>query len=163
LPVAQRSGTAFASGIAAGPATTTEESIMPIQFKEENDGKILIVHVSGRLVKADYEGFVPEFERLVQKHGKLRLLFDMTDFHGWDAGAAWQDLKLGLAHFADIERLAMVGETKWQHGLATFSKPFTRAKVRYFDHADAIKAQEWLEEGFVVTHDRAADNRQVIQ
>jgi len=136
---------------------------MSIKLKEENDGKILIIHVSGKLVKADYESFVPQFERLIKKHGKLSLLFDMADFHGWDAGAAWLDLKLGLAHFADITRLAMVGETKWQHGMATFCKPFTRAQVRYFDHADIIKAQEWLEEDFVATYGRTQDNREQVQ
>ena len=43
--------------------------------------------VSGKLVKADYEHFVPEFERLVRQHRNSRLLFEMCDFHGWDAGA----------------------------------------------------------------------------
>ena len=37
---------------------------MPIQLNEENGGKILAVHVSGKLAKEDYEHFVPEFERL---------------------------------------------------------------------------------------------------
>ena len=59
---------------------------MPIQLSEEDGGKLLNVHVSGKLTGADYEHFVPEFERLVGEHGKLRVLFDMTDFHGWDAG-----------------------------------------------------------------------------
>ena len=58
---------------------------MTIQLNEENGGKVLVVHVNGKLVKEDYEHFVPEFERLVSQHGKLRLLFDMTDFHGWEA------------------------------------------------------------------------------
>ena len=40
----------------------------------------------------------------------------MTGFQGWDAGAAWEDLKFDLKHFGDIERLAMVGDKKWQHG-----------------------------------------------
>ena len=31
----------------------------------------LVVHVSGKLAKADYAHFVPEFERLVRAHGKL--------------------------------------------------------------------------------------------
>ena len=120
---------------------------MPIQLNEENGGKTVIVHVSGKLTKADYEKFVPEFERLVTQHGKLRVLFDMVDFHGWDAGGAWQDMKLGLAHFAHIERLALAGETQWQRGMATFCKPFPRATVRYFDHADVGKARAWLDEG----------------
>ncbi|MGP1680617.1 MAG: STAS/SEC14 domain-containing protein [Burkholderiales bacterium] len=119
---------------------------MPIQLEEKSGGTILVVHVSGKLVKEDYAHFVPEFERFLRQHGKLRLLFDMTGFHGWEAGAAWEDLKFGVKHFADIERLAMVGEEKWQHGMATFCKPFTQAAVRYFDHADDGKARTWLAE-----------------
>ena len=51
-----------------------------------------------------------------------------------------------MRHFADIERLAMVGEKKWQKGMATFCKPFTTATIRYFDHADAVEARKWLGE-----------------
>ncbi len=119
---------------------------MPIQLNEENGGRLLVVHVSGKLVKADYEQFVPEFERLLQQHGKLRVLFDMTGFHGWEAGGLWEDIKFDIKHFADIERLAMVGEKKWQHGMATFCKPFTKATIRYFDHSDAAAARAWLVE-----------------
>ena len=119
---------------------------MPIRLNEENDGKVCVIHVSGKLVKADYEYFVPEFERLVRQHGKVRLLFDMTDFHGWEASAAWEDFKFGIEHFADIERLALVGEKKWQQGMAIFVKPFTKATVRYFEHADADDARKWLNE-----------------
>jgi len=119
---------------------------MAIQLNEENGGKVLTVHVIGKLEKADYEVFVPEFERLVQQHGKLSLLFDMTGFHGWDASAAWEDLKFGIKHFSDIESIAMVGEKKWQKGMSTFAKPFTKAKVRYFDHADVAEARKWLSE-----------------
>ena len=117
---------------------------MPIQLNEENGGKLIAVHVSGKLTKEDYERFVPEFERLVQQVGKLRVLFDMTDFHGWEPAALWEDAKFAIKHFADIERIAMVGEKKWQHGMATFCKPFTKATIQYFDHADAAEAQKWL-------------------
>ena len=120
---------------------------MPIQLDEQNGGKTLVVHVSGKLAKADYQHFVPEFERLVQKHGKLRVLFDMTGFHGWEAGALWEDIKFDVKHFADIERLAMVGEKKWQQGMAMFCKPFTKATIQYFDHAKAANARLWLDEG----------------
>ena len=117
---------------------------MPIQIKEENDGKTVVINVSGKLVTADYEHLVPEFERLVEVHGKLHLLFDMTDFHGWTAGAVWEDTKFALYHFGDIDRLAMVGEKKWQEGMATFCKPFTTATVKYFDHAAISEARKWL-------------------
>ncbi len=132
---------------------------MPIQIKEENGGKVLVLHISGKLVKADYERFVPEFERLLRQHGKLRVLFDMSDFHGWEGSAAWEDIKFDIKHFADIERLAMVGNKKWQHGMAMFFKPFTKATSRYFDHADAAEAGKWLGEGYAGTR-ATGDNDQ---
>jgi hypothetical protein len=119
---------------------------MPIQVNEENGGKLFVVHVTGKLTKADYQQFVPEFERLVGLIGKLRVLFDMTGFHGWDAGALWEDIKFDVKHFSDIERLAMVGDKKWQHGMATFCKPFTKATIRYYDHTQADYARAWLSE-----------------
>ena len=120
---------------------------MPIQLTEETSGKTLTVRVSGKLASADYEHFVQEFERLVAQNGKLRVLFEMIAFHGWEAGALWADTKFALKHFSDIDRLAMVGDKKWEHGMATFCKPFTKATVRYFDHTKAAEARSWLAEG----------------
>lgn len=118
---------------------------MPIQLHEKNEGKTLEVYVSGKLIKDDYDHFVPEFDRLVALHGKLRVLFEMTGFHGWTVGAMWEDTKFAMHHFSRIERLAIVGEKKWHEGMATFCKPFTKATVKYFDHPDAAEAGQWLD------------------
>jgi len=117
---------------------------MATQLKETNGGKVLEVQVSGKLTHADYECFVPAFERLVTGHGKIGVLFEMTDFHGWEAAALWDDVKFDLKHFADIERLAIVGEKAWEKGMSVFCRPFTTAKIRYFDRADAQQARAWL-------------------
>lgn len=116
---------------------------MAIKLTEHDGGKVLEVRVSGNRVKADYEHFVPEFDRLVGTHGSLNVLFEMSDLHGWTAGAMWEDTKFALHHFRDIERLAVVGEKKWQVGMATFRKPFTKATVRYFDRAAGEEARAW--------------------
>ncbi len=117
---------------------------MAIQLTEENGGKLLVVRASGKLVHGDYQRFVPEFERLVKSHGKIRVLFEMLDFHGWKAGALWDDIKFDLKHFADIERLAMIGDRKWEKGMSVFCKPFTTAKVRFFDQPQVAEARAWL-------------------
>ncbi|MEP6672558.1 MAG: STAS/SEC14 domain-containing protein [Chthoniobacter sp.] len=101
--------------------------------------------MSGKLAHEDYLHFVPEFERLIKQHGKLRVLFDMTDFHGWEAGALWDDIKVDLKHFSDIERLAMIGGKEWEKQMSLFCRPFTTAEIRYFDHAKTAEAQAWLE------------------
>ena len=120
---------------------------MPAEIREEAEGKIFAIRLSGKLTKQDYEHFVPEVERRIKQHGKLRMLVQMHDFHGWKVGALWEDIKFDAKHFADIERLALVGERKWEAGMAVFCKPFTTAKVRYFDEAQYDDAVAWLNEG----------------
>lgn len=117
---------------------------MGAQLKETQSGNVLEVHVNGKLTREDYAHFVPEFERLIQQYGKIRVLFEMTDFHGWTAGALWDDIKFDLKHFADIERLAMVGNKKWEKGMSVFCRPFTTAAIRYFDQAAGAEARDWL-------------------
>jgi stage II sporulation SpoAA-like protein len=118
---------------------------MAVEFQEKADGKVLEVRASGKLTKEDYERFLPEVERLIGQHGKVRMLFEMHDFHGWTAGALWHDIKFDMKHFRDIERLAVVGEKRWEHGMAIFCRPFTTAKIRYFDRSRADEADAWIQ------------------
>lgn len=108
-------------------------------------GKFLHVQATGKLTKDSYEAFAPAVDEQIQTHGKIRILFEMHGFHGWTAGAMWEDLKFDFKHWKDIERLAIVGESKWEAGMAVFCKPFTKAKIQYFDHAKLDEAKSWIE------------------
>ena len=106
--------------------------------------RVLVVRASGKLSKEDYEQFIPAVESLINEQSKIRLLFVMHDFHGWEAGALWEDIKFDLKHFADIERLAIVGEKRWEEWMAAFCRPFTSAEIRYFDQSQADEANSWI-------------------
>ena len=62
-------------------------------------------------------------------------------------GAMWDDMNLTRRHYADFDRIAMVGDRWWERWLATICKPFTHAKVRYFDASKVADAWTWLREG----------------
>ena len=83
---------------------------------------------------------------MVVEHGKLRILFEMRDFHGWTMGAMREDMKFDYRHWHDIEKLAIVGESKWEAGMAALCKPFTSANIKYVDHEKLHDAQTWLGE-----------------
>jgi len=117
---------------------------MAIKLNETNGGKVLEVQVTGKLAHEDYQHFVPEFERLLEQHRKIRVLFEMVDFHGWEGAALWDDIKFDVKHFSDIDRLAMVGERKWEKGMSVFCRPFTTAKIRYFDRTAIAEARTWV-------------------
>jgi len=118
---------------------------MSIKLKEENNGKVLEAQISGKLVHDDYKRLSPEFEKLLKEHGKISVLFEMVDFHGWATAALWDDIKFDVKHFDDIERLAMVGDRKWEEGMSQFCGAFTTAKIRYFDRSQKNEARKWLE------------------
>lgn len=117
---------------------------MTLELEHHAEEKYLEVTVSGKLHKEDYLKFVPSVEALIAEHDKIRILMMLSDFHGWDAGALWEDVKFDFKHFNHIERLAIVGETRWQHGMAVFCRPFTTAKIQYFDKLKATEARKWI-------------------
>jgi hypothetical protein len=45
-----------------------------------------------------------------------------------------------------MERIAVVGDKKWESWMATLCKPFTMAKVRYFEASEIDAAWAWLNE-----------------
>jgi hypothetical protein len=115
-----------------------------IEVLPENDGKLLVVRMSGKLHKSDYAHFVPVVEQAVLKHGKVRMLVELHNFHGWDAGGLWEDFKFDVKHFNHIERLAIVGDKTWEKWMATFCKPFTTASIRYFPSEQVAQARKWV-------------------
>lgn len=117
---------------------------MTVELREELGKNVLELRLSDKLTKQDYETFVPEVERVIRLHGKVRMLVHMHNFHGWELSALWEDIKFDWKHFSDIERLALVGDRKWEAGMAAFCKPFTRATVRYFDETRADEARAWV-------------------
>jgi hypothetical protein len=117
---------------------------MAIQFEETNSGSTLEVKAIGKLTHEDYQRFGPEFDRLAAEHGKLRVLFDLSGLDGWEAEAMWDDLKLGIKHHADLERLAVVGDRTWEKWMSVLWRPFTSGEMRYFDKAQLEAARAWL-------------------
>ncbi len=116
-----------------------------IKVKETPVGKIVTIIFKDKLKKEDYELFAPQLDKLIQSEGKIRLMVKLIDFKGWSAGAVWEDTKFGARHFNDIERLAIVGDKKWEKAMATFIKPFTGAEVRYFDLPSELgDAEQWI-------------------
>jgi len=87
---------------------------------------------------------------MIKPHGKIRILFEMVDFHGWEVAAVRDDLKFALKHLSDINLVAMVGKEAmvgdrlWEKSMSVFCRPFTTAKIRYFEHTALAEDRHWL-------------------
>ena len=117
-----------------------------IEKLPQSTEKILGFKMSGKLHDADYKTFVPMVDAAIAKDGKVRLLAQFHDFHGWDAHALWDDIKFSTTHCTKIERIALVGDKTWEKWMACVCKPFTMAKIQYFDASQVDAAWKWLQE-----------------
>ena len=82
--------------------------------------------------------------------------FSELDFHGWTA-AARDDVKFDLKHFSDIERLALVGDKRWEQGMSVLCRPFTKASIRFFPSGAIQEARTWQARYLTVPGLRRAD------
>ena len=81
---------------------------------------------------------------LVEQYGKVRWYYAMQDFEGWALESWIKELKMDIKYANDIEKLAMVGDKKWEEWMTEFIKPFTSAEVKYFDLSEKVEAMKWV-------------------
>jgi hypothetical protein len=77
----------------------------------------------------------------------MRLLVLTDDFQGWEQAGDWGDLSFMLQNDPFMEKMAIVGDKKWQDLAVIFAgKGFRHCLVEYFPPEEAAKAQAWLME-----------------
>ena len=102
----------------------------------------LIIEARGQLTHKDYEDLVPQLEREMAQHGKLRLLIRLKNFEGWSPEGLVDELRFDIRHHDDFERVAIVGENRWEKIATQVSAPFFSGSMRYFEDEDEARA--WL-------------------
>ncbi len=101
---------------------------------------------SGRVTKAHYDGtLVPALRDALIAHDKVRLYYETaTDFAGIDAGAVWEDFKVGMEHLTRWERIAVVTDVERIKLMVHFFSFLMPGETRLFSLADAARAREWV-------------------
>ncbi len=111
-----------------------------------NDKNILAFKASGKLTDADYKQFLPILEEMIRKAGRISLYIEMRDFEGWEAQAAWDDLRFGLHHDHSFKRIAIVADKTLLHAATAFVNLFSHIDMHFFDNSEAEAAWDWLRE-----------------
>lgn len=81
-----------------------------IEILKESSDNLIGFSLSGKLHNEDYKSVVAHVESVIEREGKGGL---PAHFHGWDLHAAWDDRAFGVKHDRDIEKIAMIGDRKW--------------------------------------------------
>lgn len=99
----------------------------------------------------DYEKIHPLIHNIINAGKKVRWYFEMEDNSLSGSTGFWEDGiietnygSMNFTHSEDIEKIAIVGNKKWETLMRSVMKPFSKASVMYFDTGDKEKAVEWI-------------------
>lgn len=107
---------------------------------------VIALSAHGRVTRKDYEDvLIPRVNAALSRQAKVRLYYELgADFSGLEAGAAWEDFKVGFEHLSRWERIAVVTDVGWIRlavGTFRFLMP---GRIRIFNMHEAPEARTWI-------------------
>ncbi len=125
-------------------ATKIKEHGIGIAIKRTKKNVFIEVVMLGKLKDEDYTLFVPMIDKALKEAKGLEvdLLVDMTKFKGWEFLAAWDDMKFGIKHRNAFDKMAIVGNKKWEEVSVNMMSHLMKGKTKFFKERE--KALAWL-------------------
>jgi hypothetical protein len=123
---------------------TIKEHGISIAIKRAKKRIFIEIAMLGKLKHEDYQIFVPMIDRALKeaKGMEVDLLIDMREFRGWELLAAWDDMKFGLKHRNSFDKMAIVGNKKWEEIATKMMGHMMGGKSRFFKTRKS--ALSWL-------------------
>ena len=113
---------------------------------DESGGSVLGLRATGHITRADYDELTPICEDLISREGQIRVLIDMKGFVLEEPSAWRADFHFGREFHNKIQRMAIVGDKRWEAWMTDFCRHFYATEARFFQSADITLAWDWLRE-----------------
>ncbi len=117
-----------------------------IEIKNLDEKFIVEIDIYGKLTHRDYEVMIPVIERAIiaAADKEFDIVVDMRDFEGWELEAAIDDFKLGMEIRNSFDKMAVVGDKKWEKWSVEAMSHLTRGEMKFFE--DYNEAYKWIME-----------------
>ena len=98
------------------------------------------------MTRKDYDDvLVPAVTAGLQRHEKLRLYYEITpQFSGIEAGAIWEDFRVGMGHLLRWERITVVTDIEWIRHTVNVFRFLLPGKVRVFAGSETSLTRKWI-------------------
>ncbi|MBL4744138.1 MAG: STAS/SEC14 domain-containing protein [Cycloclasticus sp.] len=116
---------------------------MSLVFSAETD--LAVIRVSGTLGKAEFDQMLIECKALIKVKRKIKILSVIENFNGWENADGWDDMSFSDENDKHIQKIAIVGDSKW-HGMAYLftAKDLRPMPIEFFEENEENKARKWL-------------------
>jgi hypothetical protein len=106
---------------------------------------VLTVRISGKLTQPELAQVQTAAAKIIDSQGKGRFLIIVDDFQGTEKEGDWGDVSFQVRYDPMIEKIAIVGEKKWEDLALMFTaKGVRRVAIEYFQSTEMAKARAWL-------------------
>jgi len=119
-----------------------------LSYQEIPGTNIAELVVDGKVTRQDFEDIAGRMEKLIEEHGRVRLLEEIRSFGGFELSVLWDDMKFAFGHLKDFERVAVVTDKGWIKNWSKFGNIFIKADVRVFEPSQIEDARAWLRKDF---------------
>ena len=114
----------------------------------DETGKVLTARVSGKLTQPELAKLQQATTETIRRQGRVRILVIAENFQGWEKGGDWEDDSFQSQNDPYIEKMAIVGDRKWEDLAVIFvAKGLRSFPIEFFPPADLAKARAWLTQG----------------
>lgn len=112
---------------------------------EQHPDRLLVLHVGGELTKSELDAVQSKFVEKIAATGTVKLLVLLENFTGWERTEAWGDTDFFFSHRNDFEKIAVVGDPRWEAQVLAFTGAGLRkGPVKLFPEAAESEARAWL-------------------
>ncbi len=96
----------------------------------------------GRVTNSDCDKILkPAMESTLKRHDKVRLYYEIGCRF---PGAAWEDLRIGIEHIPQWERVAVVTDVGWVRHTVNALRFLIASEVRVFTSFQASEGRAWI-------------------
>ena len=111
---------------------------------DSGDDDVLGFEVEGTISQESFEELLEEVRHGIDRSGGVRLLLRV---HGWPADETptlGERLRFAKEHFHQIERYAVVGDSRIVEYLTTLADAFVDMDLRFFESDEEDQAWAWV-------------------
>jgi hypothetical protein len=117
---------------------------MPVTIQRIDDHTCLL-RLSGMVRRTEFDNVQDPVGAEIDRGVNPRILAVLENFVGWEQSLAWGDLDFRYGHSNDIEKIAIVGEPRFEQAALAFAGAgFRNAPVKFFPDSQLAEAQAWL-------------------
>ena len=114
---------------------------------EQPDDRLPVLRVTGELKKSELDAVQSEFVKKIAGAGTVKVLVLLENFTSWERGADWGDTDFFFSHRNDFEKIAVVGNLRWEAQVLAFTGAGLRkGPVKFFPETGESDARAWLSE-----------------